>query len=809
MSTEAEFPSHVSDLPLQRACMGDNVSVVEELLRTNADINVSDHFGYSPVHAAIESSRAVEIMRLLEKAGCDLNKVGLTSENNQFTALHIAIFKHKIDVIDFLLSRGVDTNIPDGGGNTPLHASCDFRKKIELEIVQQLMEAGADPNIQNKCGETPLFEAAFKNAEHVRCLLDHRADPTITNNLGQTALFRNHIRFGLGDYHTDDNGIIEMLVDVCPLDIEDINGNTALLAAVHRECAGDVKMLLDKGGNINHRDRFGATPLHISTACRKPMITLLLLERRADCSITDDYGADALHWAAWNGKKEIVKALLDSGKFPYNRLGNCEKDYLTLASWRLEDGVLDLFVNNDVPQIADMDIWPDNLPSVDLDSTGDIDVSSLEDLHLPPLISVLDTPGVGRLTPYPEVDDLKRAMRKLMDLISERVGELCPLLKCTIQPSGSSNEDTKCGLPNEFDFLFCLDRFAEDLEPMESDTPGYAILNFKQHLSNEIMDEYKEFILPGETVIRLFKVFSSFAKIIKTSLNTRKIWYQNSLPFILKSYNPKGPHLVIRLLHRGKTFTNMDISIDVVPAVYLKGWRPHTLINHSTLLPDDVLNLGCHLVVKRNDEESLYLISVVARESYIMKHVPGWMKDAYMLLKCMRHKRMWPPIADIESFRALPDTQLRDSLVSPYFHVHVSNAVTTYMIKTIFFSQILKQSEQEEISEKTNEQKTYKLVAQILDILFESCVEKSIPSFFVSDVNLTTTGQGILLRGKDMPHFKTVTRKKCVKVHSDKQSKSNIFIPMKFSTTCRQMYLILILKYLYFRDFDRNTNTGR
>ena len=523
-----------------------------------------------------------------------------------------------------------------------------------------------------------------------------------------------------------------MLVDVCPLDIEDINGNTILLAAVHRECAGDVKMLLDKGGNINHRDRFGATPLHISTACRKPIITLLLLERRADCSITDDNGADALHWAAWNGKKEIVKTLLDSGKFPYNRPSNCEKDYLTQASWRLEDGVLDLFVNGDVPQTADMDPWPDHLPSVDLNPTGDIDVSCLENLHIPPLITVLDTPGIGRLTPYPEVDDLKGAMSKLIYLISERVGELCPLLKCTIQPSGSSNEDTKCGLPNEFNFLFCLDRFAADLEPMESDTPGYAMLNFKQHLSNEIMDEYKEFISPGEAVIRPFEVFYSFAKIIKTSLNTRKIWYQNSLPFILKSYEPKGPNLVIRLLHRRKTFTNMDILIDVVPAVYLKGWRPHTLINHSTLLPDDVLNLGCHLVVKRNDEESLYLISVVARESYIMKHVPGWMKDAYMLLKCMRHKRVWPPIADIESFRALPDTQLRDSLVSPYFHVHVSNAVTTYMIKTVFFSQILKQSEHDEPSELTNEQKTYKLVAQILDILLESCDKKSIPSFFVS-----------------------------------------------------------------------------
>ena len=157
-------------------------------------------------------------------------------------------------------------------------------------------------------------------------------------------------------------------------------------------CCCRCKILLHEGSDINHCDRFGATSLHISTGWREPIITQLLKDRHADCTLTDRYDADALHWAAWNGKKKIVNALLHSRKFSNNKYDNYENYYLSLASWRLEEGVVEMLkqvpsftTSGGVPP-AENEIWPDTLPSVDLYPTGHIDVSNIKDLSLPPLL---------------------------------------------------------------------------------------------------------------------------------------------------------------------------------------------------------------------------------------------------------------------------------------------------------------------------------------------------------------------------------------------------------------------------------------
>ena len=809
-----------SDLPLQKACGEGRLLEVEEFLKVNPDlVNNPDNAGVLPIHTAVLNYESMgknrRIYYLLDKAGCYLNAV--TMDSNGWTALHLAVSENRAYMVDLLLSLGVNINAQDCRGDTPLHISCRpiigkdvHYKNIDFEIIQQLLKAKADPNIQNKCGGTALFAAAIHSSEQVRCLLDNRADPTITNNFGQTALFRGHVDYdpGIGYW---DTVVIEILAEVCPVDIEDINGETALIAAIRHRCPGDVKMLLDKGADVNHRDRFGATPLHISIESQySDEITRLLMDRGADCTITDNYGADALHWASWYSHNRIVKALRDSKRFSENAVDDHDNDYQTLAQWRLNDGFLKLYQQRSPPDSGHIDststgltLWVDRRPYVTLYPNGEVDVSKVKYLPLPPLISLLDRPGVGRLTSHPDVNDVHTSVRKLMDLISVKIGELCPQFTCSITASGSSNEGTKCGLPDEFDFLFCLEHFAEDCEPEESNEPGYAKLNLKKGLSNEKMDFYRQFIISGENTTLPRKIISYFARLLKIALNTSTLWQDHDLPFVLKSYTPRGPNLVISLLYRGKIFKHMQLSIDMVPAVYMKGFLSDKLKGLPNLVPEDVSNRGCNLVLRGcNQPEALdvrfYQISFVETEVYILKNVPVWMRNAYILMKSMKNTRVWPPVHDgrmPEPVDEDPPGKFNTSTST----TQIYNSISTYMIKTVFFSQAVAAClQQNEYSGLTDEVKIRKMVAKMLDSLLDSCTKSSLPSFFLSDVDLLSSSW----KTDKRLSIQIVTDKQYLKYYSDKQHQVEgdlNHLMHGIYPIFHRLYLIQILKYLYLR----------
>ena len=104
------------------------------------------------------------------------------------------------EVKRLVVSCGVDPNVKDNDGRTPLHRAA---KRGHVDIVKLLLEHGANPNIQeNKYGYTPLH-VAVKNChvDVVRVLLEHGADPTIRDNEGRTPL----------DYGSDCEEIIEEL----------------------------------------------------------------------------------------------------------------------------------------------------------------------------------------------------------------------------------------------------------------------------------------------------------------------------------------------------------------------------------------------------------------------------------------------------------------------------------------------------------------------------------------------------------------------------------------------------------------------
>jgi hypothetical protein len=87
-----------------------------------------------------------------------------------------------------------------------------------------------------------------------------------------------------------------------------------LLAATRKGDLAQVKALLDKGVSVNSKSPYGQTPLFFACDRGYTEIVKLLVDRGADVNVDDTfYHANALSWAARKDHTEIVKILLDHG----------------------------------------------------------------------------------------------------------------------------------------------------------------------------------------------------------------------------------------------------------------------------------------------------------------------------------------------------------------------------------------------------------------------------------------------------------------------------------------------------------------
>jgi ankyrin repeat protein len=113
--------------PLVRAANNGDLEVVKLLLEHGADATLYLADRQTPIHAVIagrsSEPQALELIRLLKKAGTDVNVVALVNHGEEVrggTALHYAVRKRQKEVIKLLASFGIDMNATDQDGLTAL-----------------------------------------------------------------------------------------------------------------------------------------------------------------------------------------------------------------------------------------------------------------------------------------------------------------------------------------------------------------------------------------------------------------------------------------------------------------------------------------------------------------------------------------------------------------------------------------------------------------------------------------------------------------------------------------------------------------
>lgn len=110
----------------------------------------------------------------------------LTAHDGRFslcTPLHMGGVSDELVI--WLVEQGLDINIPDYYGATPLYRQAILGR----DTVKLLLELGADIGKPNTYGETPLHVAAeFFHPKTVKLLIDKGADVNAKNDMGRTPL---------------------------------------------------------------------------------------------------------------------------------------------------------------------------------------------------------------------------------------------------------------------------------------------------------------------------------------------------------------------------------------------------------------------------------------------------------------------------------------------------------------------------------------------------------------------------------------------------------------------------------------------
>ncbi|CAG9984329.1 unnamed protein product [Clonostachys byssicola] len=332
------------------------------LLQAGADANAADNDGATPLHCV----HNIESMCLLVEEGhADIN----AARRDGGTPLHALLVNCRSEMTARFLEYGPDCTIVDGYGNGMLHTVLTAYR-VDKDIVESLLKRGVDPNLKNDGGLTPMLSAAGNDLEEeiIDLLIQAGADISATDDRGGNVLFRQFdiylggrsgkldtwVKKGAPTMIRDRKGrtllhaavggceysynISDRIDPVLGLGLDsnsvDYDGNSLLheLARVHLNhyighslgLVSHWERLLSLGLDIDQANYDGLTPLHILCSAvpwddSPPSETLMpidfVISRVKNVDTTDKYGATPLHRAVTIGEV-YTKRLLEAGANP-------------------------------------------------------------------------------------------------------------------------------------------------------------------------------------------------------------------------------------------------------------------------------------------------------------------------------------------------------------------------------------------------------------------------------------------------------------------------------------------------------------
>jgi ankyrin repeat protein len=252
----------------------------------------------------------------VKKAIAEGVNVNTPHPKNGMTPLSQAYFCP--EAAKLLLDKGAD---PNAGKYAPIVSASAV---ASLEVMKMLLDKGADPN-QAAMGETAL-QKVVQMTNCVECAEMLIAKGAKTDVIGKTGgnLIREYASYGLPA--SERPGAMKKYGDVLKgfkVNVPDWYYNPP--ANINAAPGGILKLLVQKGVNINKPETSGMTPLFVALTVGKDEVVLSLLENGADYNVThvvndpelgiigDDLEYTPLMMASTKGLENVVKWLVKKG----------------------------------------------------------------------------------------------------------------------------------------------------------------------------------------------------------------------------------------------------------------------------------------------------------------------------------------------------------------------------------------------------------------------------------------------------------------------------------------------------------------
>jgi serine/threonine-protein phosphatase 6 regulatory ankyrin repeat subunit B len=266
---------------LHRACLTGNMDMVLVLESLQADVEARDLLGCSPLHGAAFGGFLEVAVHLIERMGADpmarsddgstvmhaaaatgrldlmrylATKVDVNvgSEDGS-TPAFTAVREGHFEALRCLLEDcQADPLVADREGWTLLHVAASRGK---LEMVDYLLQRGLSPNTKDHTGFTALYYSAFHNQPHCAEFLKTRTAATEFGGLTpvQIAAANGHVP------------VLAVLVTAENIDLQTEHGFTALMAASMNGRLDAVKFLAGRGARFDLSTNSDFTALHLAS----------------------------------------------------------------------------------------------------------------------------------------------------------------------------------------------------------------------------------------------------------------------------------------------------------------------------------------------------------------------------------------------------------------------------------------------------------------------------------------------------------------------------------------------------------------
>ena len=257
--------------------------------------------------SALDSSGDTRVeMQALTLSMIERGAEVFAADKEGITPLTHAVTCGSLVLVQTLLARGLDPNVRDNHGRTPLFAALHLPNKLALAMIRALIGVGANPEIAATNGETPVGLALARPETEVQHWLNWSLW-----KLPQRALRPQDMvaAAGVGDVAALD----KLLTLGFAIEATDTQGATALLRAAGNGHAAAVTYLLEHGADAAHSASTGATALSAAVSARRENVVEVLLTHGAAVDQRLPGGGTALMIATALGFPELAKRLLTHG----------------------------------------------------------------------------------------------------------------------------------------------------------------------------------------------------------------------------------------------------------------------------------------------------------------------------------------------------------------------------------------------------------------------------------------------------------------------------------------------------------------